>query len=109
MNTIEYESFSGNLTIQLADHFFQFVILEGFFFDTQHNNHNIKERNFKDFNEREFNDILLNLNMDNILNLGDNDPNRSTKDLYDTVNYILDELAPYKELKKRKIQLKKKP
>jgi len=34
MNTIEYESFSGNLTIQLADHLFQFVILEGFFFDT---------------------------------------------------------------------------
>ena len=30
-NTLEYKSTSGNLTIQLADHLFQFVIVEGFF------------------------------------------------------------------------------
>ena len=30
LNTIEYPSYSGNLTIQLSDHLFQFVILEGF-------------------------------------------------------------------------------
>jgi len=47
--------------------------------------------------------------MDNILDLRNNDPNKSTKNLHDTVNYILDELAPYKKLNKYEIQLKKKP
>ena len=54
LNTIEYLSYSGNITIQLADHLFQFVLLEGFFRDAQTKNHNIKERNLKIFNEREF-------------------------------------------------------
>ena len=30
LNTIDYNSFSGNLTIQLSDHLFQFAILEAF-------------------------------------------------------------------------------
>ena len=30
LNSLEYNTFSGNLTIQLADHAFQFVIMEGF-------------------------------------------------------------------------------
>ena len=31
INSIEYPSYSGNLTIQLSDHLFQFTILEGFY------------------------------------------------------------------------------
>jgi len=67
INTVEYDSFSGNLTIQLADHFFQFAILNDFFFNTQPKKQNIKERNFKNFNEREFQENLLNLDIDTIL------------------------------------------
>ena len=89
INTIEYGSHSGNITIQLADHLFQFVILECFFHDIKTKNHNIKERNFKNFNEREFLETLHNLNVDNILSLDDNDPNKSTKNLYNNINYIL--------------------
>ena len=33
VNSIEYMSHSGNLTIQISDHLFQFVLLEGFFND----------------------------------------------------------------------------
>ena len=33
LNTIDAHAFSGNLTIQLSDHLFQFAILEGFFND----------------------------------------------------------------------------
>jgi len=51
MNTIEYQSYSGNITIQLADHFFQFVILQNFFSNIHPTKHKIKERNFKNFNE----------------------------------------------------------
>ena len=32
-NSIDYISFSGNITIQLSDHLFQFVTLQGFFKD----------------------------------------------------------------------------
>ena len=31
INSIEYMSYSGNLTIQLSDHLLRFVLLEGFF------------------------------------------------------------------------------
>ena len=31
INSVEYPSHSGNLTIQISDHLLQFVILEGFF------------------------------------------------------------------------------
>ena len=51
LSTIEYVSYSGNITIQLADHL-QCVLLEGFFHDALTKNNNIKERNFKHFNER---------------------------------------------------------
>jgi len=109
MNTIEYSSFSGNLTIQLADHFFQFVILQEFFFDIQKKAVNIKERSFKHFNEREFKEALQHLDIDSILDLNKNDPNKSLENFYNNLNYILDEMAPYKQLNKYEIKLKKKP
>ena len=31
LNSIEYPASSGNLTVQLSDHLFQFIILEGFY------------------------------------------------------------------------------
>ena len=70
--------------------------------------HNIKERNFKHFNEREFLETLHNLNVDNILRLDDNDP-KTIKNLYNNINYILDEFAPYKKLSKNEMKLKTKP
>ena len=109
INTIEYGSYSGNITIQLADHLFQFVTLEGFFHDIKTKKHNIKERNFEHFNEREFLETLHNLNVDNILRLDDNDPNKTIKNLYNNINYILDEFAPYKKLSKNEMKLKTKP
>ena len=54
LNTIEFSTHSGNLTIQLADHLFQFVLLQGFFKEIVINKINIFERNFRNFNENEF-------------------------------------------------------
>ena len=76
LNTIEYVSYSGNITIQLADHL-QCVLLEGFFHDALTKNHNIKERNFKHFNERAFLEAILNINIDDVLCLDYKDPNIS--------------------------------
>ena len=58
INSVEYLSHSGNLTIQIADHLFQFVLLEGFFKDLVPKKVNLYERNFKNFVDREFIEAL---------------------------------------------------
>ena len=108
-NTLEYKSTSGNLTIQLADHLFQFVIVEGFFKELPLPKKNIFRRNFKNFNEREFQEALDNICWNDILSLIHNDPNISLNNFYDQINYLLDELAPYKKLSKKLIILETKP
>ena len=75
LNTIDYNSFSGNITIQLSDHLFQFIILEGFFKDLIPRKIKIKERNFNFFNENEFSKSIKNMNWEEILLLNNNDPN----------------------------------
>ena len=109
INSIEYPSYSGNLTVQLSDHLFQFTILEGFYKDIIPKKNNLFSRNFKNLNEREFNEILSNNDWNSILNIECKDPNNSMNNLYNYINYILDELAPYKKLTKREIKLKSKP
>ena len=67
LNTVDYSSYSGNLAIQLSDHLFQFVILEGFFKEMVPKKLNLKERNFKHFNEREFVETINSIPWDEIL------------------------------------------
>ena len=98
---MEYPSHSGNLTIQISDHLLQFVILEGFFKELAPQKINIFERNYQNFNEREFNEALTNIDWDQILSIEGNDPNISMNNLHQHINYLLDELAPYKKLSKK--------
>ena len=109
INSLEYKSISGNLTIMLSDHLFQFVILEGFFKDTPLNKTNTYERNFKNFNEREFHETILGVDWDDILSLEDHDPNISIKNFYNYINFLLDDFAPYRKLDKKEMKLKTKP
>ena len=109
LNTLEYKSTSGNITIQLSGHLFQFVILEGFFKDLPIPKLNIYQRNFKYFNEREFQETLNGINWDNILSLNASDPNLSMNNFYNQINILLDEVAPYKKLTKKERKLKSKP
>ena len=98
-NTLEYKSTSGNLTIQLADHLFQLIIVEGFFKELPIPKKNIFRCNFKNFNEREFQEALDNICWNDI----------SSNNFYDQINYLLDEFAPYKKLSKKLIKLETKP
>ena len=107
LNTLEYNLTSGNITIQLSDHLFQFVILEGFFKDLPIPKLNIYQRNFKYFNEREFQETLNGINWDNILSLNASDPNLSMNNFYNQINILLDEVTPYKKLTKKEIRPKK--
>ena len=49
INSIEYMSYSGNLTIQISHHLIKFVILEGFFKEVLPKKIHIYERNFNSF------------------------------------------------------------
>ena len=109
LDTIDYPSKSGNLKIQLADHLLQFVLLEDFFKPSFRKNHNIKERNFKHVNEREFKETIDSIDVYNLLQLNINDPNFSMENIHNHVNIILDEFAPFRKLNKREIKLKSKP
>ena len=109
INSLEYKSISGNLTILLSDHLFQFVILEGFFKEIPINESNRYERNLKNFNEREFQETLSGVNWDTILSLDNNDPNLSINNFYNHLNLLLDDFAPYEKLSKKEIKLKTKP
>ena len=100
---------SGILKIQLADHLLQFALLEDFFQPYFQKKHNIKERNFKHFNEREFKETIDNIDIYNLLQLNKNDPNFSMENFHNHVNFILDEFAPFRKLNKREIKLKSKP
>ena len=64
---------------------------------------NIYERNFKNFNEREFEETLKDLNWNNILKTEDKDPNKSMDNFYQQINYLLDEFAPYKKITKNNL------
>ena len=109
INTIEYPSYSGNLTVQLSDHLFQFTILEGLYKDLTPKNSKIYDRNFKNFSEQEFNDTMAITDWSNILKLDQNDPNVSMNSLHQYINNLLDICAPYKKLSKKEIKLKPKP
>ena len=67
LNTIKYPSHSGNLTIQLSDHLFQFVILEEFYKDLVQRKINLYHRNFKIFDEDKFKEALKELDRKEIL------------------------------------------
>ena len=109
INSLEYKSYSGNLTTQIADHLIQFVLLEGFYKPSFPIRQTIYQRNFKHFNEREFYETLENFDWEYELMLNLNDSNKSLENLFKKINFFLDESAPYKKLNKKEIQLKQKP
>ena len=103
INSIEYMSYSGNLTIQISDHLVQFVILEGLFKEVLQKKINIYERNFKYFNEREFEEALKNCDWDSTRSLDQNDPDLLMNNLCNNTIYLLDEFAPYRKLTKKSV------
>ena len=51
---------------------------------------NIRERNFKNFNEREFKETLSGTEWNTVLRLNTNDPNLSLSNFHNKINYLLD-------------------
>ena len=108
-NSLEYQSHSGNLLIEISDHLIQFLILEGFVKDGNIPEINLFKRDFSNFNEREFNEAVYNMNWDLICNMESNDPNVSCSNFYNALTYLLDEFAPLTKVTKNEFKLMTKP
>ena len=108
-NSLEYQSDSGNILIELSDHLIQFLIIEGFVKEKFNPEINLYKRDFSHFNEKEFEEIVINgSNWEQICDLKKHDPNLSCKNFYDT-NFHLDEMAPYKKVTRKEYKLMLKP
>ena len=109
-NSLEYQSNSGNILIEISDHLIQFLILEGFVRHRSLPEINMYKRDFNHFNEREFNEVVINgIDWERICVLENNDPDLSCRNFLNTFNFYLDEFAPYKKVTKNEYKLMLKP
>ena len=108
-NSLEYQSVSGNLLIEISNHLIQFLILEGFIKGSSLPETNLFKRDFRNFNEREFEETVLKMNSQNICNLQSNDPNLSCNNYFNSITYLLDEFAPFRKVTRNEHKLMLKP
>ena len=59
LNSLEFQSNSGNVLLEISDHLIQFLILEGFIKERSLPESNIFKRDFSKFNEREFDEVVI--------------------------------------------------
>ena len=107
MNSLEYDTFSGNLTTLISDHLPQFLILKNFHRKYTNKSQVVYKRSYKFYNEDEFKKDLLNVNWDETFNNTNADASFDT--FLSIINKLLDEHAPLKKLSKREVVLKQKP
>ena len=107
-NSLEFNSYSGNLTIDISDHLIQFVIFENFHKHIMKDKVNIYKRNFKNFNEDEFGKSLNGADWDYILK-SDNQVDELWNNFHNQVNFLLDEFAPMKKVTPKETKLTTKP
>ena len=108
-NSLEYHSLSGNLLIEFSDHLVQFLILEGFVREKSLPEINLYKRDFRNFNEREFLETVINFDWVNICNLNADDPNLSCNNFFNTITFLLDEFSLFKKVTKNEYRLMLKP
>ena len=108
-NSLEYQSYSGNILIEIADHLIQFLILEGFVKERTIPKINLFKRDFSNFNDDEFKKAVNELNWVNIVKLDLKDANISLNNFYKNLTFLLDEFAPYKKVSKKEYRLNFKP
>ena len=109
-NSLEYQSNSGNILIEISGHLIQFLILEGFIKERTLQEIDLYKRDLNQFNEHEFKEeVITNLNWEQICNLEKQNPELSYRNFYDTFTYYLDEFAPYRKVRKKEYTLMLKP
>ena len=107
LNSIEFNSFSGNLTSQISGHPAQFLILKDFYHKTLINS-NVFQRNYMFFNHDEFKNDSKDVPW-NILSSDDISARLAFDLFFARVNTLLDEQAPHHKLSEKETSLKAKP
>ena len=105
LNSIEFNTFSGNFTSQILDHFPQFLILKDFYHKTLFNSNNFYERNYRFFNHEKLKNELKDIPWDNILSSDDISGSLAFDLLFARVNILLDEYVLNHKLSKKEIPL----
>ena len=108
-NSLEYQSISGNLLIEISDHLIQFLFLEGFIKERTISDINLFKRDLSHFNKREFVEAVNDMYWEQICNLEKKDPDLSCIHFFNSITYLLDEFAPYKKVTKNEYKLMLKP
>ena len=107
INDMTCNSYGGNLTSSISDHFLQFSQID--LFNSEKVTPFVKySRNFRDFDKRKFSNELSKIDWSSIVtnNLG---TNNSYQLFYDKIINLLDEMAPYRKLTKKEIRLDQRP
>ena len=99
-NSLEYQSISGDLLIEISDHLIQFLYLEGFIKERTIPDINLFKRDLSHFNEREFVEAVNDMYWEQICNLEQKGPDLSCSHFFNSITYLLDEHAPYKKVTK---------
>ena len=97
-NSIEHQSIRSNLLIEISDHLTQFLILQGFVKEKSLPETNLFRRDFSNFNEREFEETILNMNWNKICKLNQNEPSLPFNKFFNSVTHQLDEFEPFKKV-----------
>ena len=106
INSLETESFGGNITTSISDHFSQFCMID-ILKKAKHVSVPLKQRTFRNFNDDEFINEIKKFNWNSLL-LGKNlDDSFST--FYKSIEKLLDEMAPIKTLKSKEQKLQQRP
>ena len=88
--------------IETSDHLIQFLILEGFIKERNLSDINLFRRDLSNFNQREFyEEVITKVNWDEICHFQSKDPTFAYKGFLDSINYYLDEYAPFKKVTRR--------
>ena len=103
-NSLEYESFSGNITAKISDHLLQFVVLKDFTLSNDKLKRQLYARDYRKFNHQNFSNDLANLDWDIKPQF---DASFAFTWFHDSLDNLLN--APWRSLTQREISLRAKP
>ena len=99
---------SGNISSSISDHLLQFFILPEFFSKAPPTKYNIISHDWEKFDNQLFLEDFAKINWNQVLQLKQNNINITFENYLNTVNILINSLAPLKKLniKERKFQQK---
>ena len=103
----KYKVSSGNLLIGISDHLPQYLIFEQNTYACI--SKPIQYRDWKKVDKDRFTSDFRNIDWNNLLSLGLQDPDTAFNNFFNTVNALVDQHVPIKTLSKRKIKKSSEP